>query len=52
MVKKCTSCNKVVTNNKTEFKCPECSKSTIIRCDSCKDSSKTYTCSECGYEGP
>ena len=51
-MKKCTTCNKVVTNEKTEFKCPDCGKETIIRCDSCKKSSKIYTCPGCGFVGP
>jgi len=51
-MKKCTSCNKIVTDDKTEFKCPSCGKETIIRCNSCKMTSKEYTCKECGFVGP
>jgi Zn-ribbon RNA-binding protein len=51
-MKKCTTCNKIVAEEKTEFKCPSCGKETIIRCDSCKESVKPYKCKECGFEGP
>ncbi|MDD3083626.1 MAG: zinc finger domain-containing protein [Candidatus ainarchaeum sp.] len=51
-MKKCTTCNKIVYDKKTEFKCPSCGKETIIRCDSCKKSSKEYSCKECGFIGP
>ncbi|HNV00987.1 MAG TPA: zinc finger domain-containing protein [archaeon] len=51
-MKTCTTCNKIVTDAKTEFKCPECGKTTIVRCDHCKTTSKTYTCKECGFVGP
>ena len=51
-MKKCTTCNKVVTDNKTEFKCPGCGKGIIIRCDSCKQTAKRYTCADCGFVGP
>ncbi|MDD4250634.1 MAG: zinc finger domain-containing protein [Candidatus ainarchaeum sp.] len=51
-MKKCTTCNKIVTDNKTEFKCPNCGKTTIIRCDSCKTSAKEYVCKECNFVGP
>lgn len=52
IMKKCTTCNKIVYDKKTEFKCPSCGKETIIRCDSCKKSSKEYSCKECGFIGP
>jgi len=51
-MKTCTTCNKVVTNKHIEFKCPECGKSTIVRCESCKIDAKTYKCKECGFVGP
>ncbi|MFA5931199.1 MAG: zinc finger domain-containing protein [archaeon] len=51
-MKTCTSCNKTVTNNHVEFKCPNCGKSTIVRCEHCKQVSKEYTCKECGFVGP
>jgi predicted RNA-binding Zn-ribbon protein involved in translation (DUF1610 family) len=51
-MKKCTTCNKIVNEKKTEFKCPGCEKELIIRCDSCKKTAKEYTCKECGFVGP
>ncbi|MFA6268999.1 MAG: zinc finger domain-containing protein [archaeon] len=51
-MKTCTSCNKVVTSNHVEFKCPSCGKSTIIRCEHCKQNCKEYTCKECSFVGP
>jgi len=49
--KVCTSCGKN-TNDYTEFKCPRCGKTTIIRCRECRENFHTYKCSECGFEGP
>jgi predicted RNA-binding Zn-ribbon protein involved in translation (DUF1610 family) len=51
-MKKCISCNKMVNEDKTEFKCPGCGKETIIRCDHCKTTSKAYVCPACEFEGP
>ncbi|MDD3159418.1 MAG: zinc finger domain-containing protein [Candidatus ainarchaeum sp.] len=51
-MKRCTICNKIVTNDKREFKCPSCGKLTIIRCDDCEKAAKTYICKECGFVGP
>ncbi|MEI7961943.1 MAG: zinc finger domain-containing protein [archaeon] len=51
-MKTCTSCNKVVTKNHIEFKCPNCGKNTIVRCASCKENAKIYACKECEFVGP
>ena len=51
-MRKCVSCNKVVSSDYTEFKCPKCLKGTIIRCDTCKNSNRGYKCEECGFIGP
>ena len=51
-MKKCSTCNKVVTDDKTEFHCPSCGKGIIVRCDHCKQTSKKYTCEDCSFEGP
>jgi predicted RNA-binding Zn-ribbon protein involved in translation (DUF1610 family) len=51
-MKTCTTCIKIVSDEKTEFKCPDCGKTTIVRCDHCKTTSKTYKCKECGFVGP
>jgi len=48
----CTSCNKEVREEYTQFKCPACGKSKIIRCNRCKSISKLYKCPECGFIGP
>ncbi|MFH1586583.1 MAG: zinc finger domain-containing protein [Candidatus Diapherotrites archaeon] len=50
-MKICTTCNKEVTGDYVEFKCPKCDKEIIIRCGHCRSTSKTYQCS-CGFEGP
>ncbi|MCL4383203.1 MAG: zinc finger domain-containing protein [Candidatus Marsarchaeota archaeon] len=47
----CVSCGRL--NSKyTEFKCPNCAKTAIIRCDHCKEIFNSYKCEECGFEGP
>ncbi len=51
-MKKCSSCNKVVQEGYIEFSCPSCGKNEIIRCENCRENSKKYICSECGFEGP
>ncbi|MEM0360163.1 MAG: zinc finger domain-containing protein [Candidatus Diapherotrites archaeon] len=51
-MKKCSSCNKVVVSEYVEFKCPKCLNAKIIRCTTCRSSSKPYTCPECGFSGP
>ncbi|MFH0836583.1 MAG: zinc finger domain-containing protein [Candidatus Aenigmatarchaeota archaeon] len=50
---KCVSCS---INVKTEegcssFKCPNCSKEIIRRCEKCRKNSIAYRC-KCGFEGP
>ena len=51
-MKKCSTCNKEVSKDFVEFRCPDCGKSAIIRCFHCRNTAKTYKCSECGFEGP
>jgi predicted RNA-binding Zn-ribbon protein involved in translation (DUF1610 family) len=51
-MKKCTSCGTEVSKGYTEFKCPGCGKSVMVRCDACRVLGTTYTCSECGFCGP
>ncbi|MEW6294735.1 MAG: zinc finger domain-containing protein [Candidatus Diapherotrites archaeon] len=48
----CSSCGREVTKDFTEFKCPKCGKSRIIRCAHCKVTSTPYKCIECNFEGP
>jgi len=50
-MKVCSSCNKEVTTDYVEFKCPKCGKEKIIRCENCRKTVKTYKC-KCGFEGP
>ena len=51
-MKACSTCNKEVTSDFVEFRCPKCGKTAIIRCEACRKTAKTYNCSECGFEGP
>ncbi|MBU1121006.1 MAG: zinc finger domain-containing protein [archaeon] len=51
-MKKCISCNKEVTRDFVEFKCPKCGKAGITRCFKCRSTSKVYKCPQCGFEGP
>ena len=51
-MKVCSTCNKEVTTDFVEFKCPKCSKSLVVRCESCRKSAKPYKCAECGFVGP
>ena len=47
----CTSCGRL-TSAYTEFKCPGCGKSTIIRCKHCREITNTYRGGDCEFEGP
>ncbi|HZX44507.1 MAG TPA: zinc finger domain-containing protein [Candidatus Nanoarchaeia archaeon] len=51
---KCSSCKSIITNleGSTRFACPSCGKTTIIRCNHCRDVGTKYTCAECNFEGP
>ena len=49
--KTCSSCGRL-TSEYTEFKCPQCGNSTIIRCGTCRENHNTYKCNECKFEGP
>ena len=51
-MKVCGTCNKEVTQDFVEFKCPKCSKSRIVRCLACRNNAKNYECKECGFIGP
>ena len=50
----CTSCKAIITNlgGSTKFQCPNCGKSTIVRCKHCRDIAAKYKCASCGFEGP
>ncbi|MDD5650358.1 MAG: zinc finger domain-containing protein [Candidatus Nanoarchaeia archaeon] len=51
---RCNSCKEDVSSNKgsTTFKCPNCSKQTIIRCSRCRKTGVKYKCPGCGFSGP
>lgn len=51
---KCNGCNVNVLNIKgnTKFKCPNCGKYEIIRCNDCRKRGTKYKCPKCGFEGP
>ncbi|MGC8676534.1 MAG: zinc finger domain-containing protein [Candidatus Micrarchaeia archaeon] len=49
--KVCSSCGKL-SHDYTEFKCPKCGNSTIVRCRECRENFRTYKCEVCGFEGP
>ncbi|MBW2985306.1 RNA-binding protein [Candidatus Woesearchaeota archaeon] len=52
--KNCSGCKKNIVNvsESTIFKCPNCGKYEIVRCDHCRKISTKYTCPECNFEGP
>jgi len=51
-MKVCSTCNKEVTDDYVDFKCPKCGSERIVRCLHCRTTSKPYTCKECGFIGP
>ncbi len=54
MEKRCSSCGAKIVNetSSVSFKCPECLKTTIVRCGKCRTMSIPYKCPNCGFEGP
>jgi len=53
-IRYCSSCKKEIINEKgaVEFPCPNCGKTTIIRCEHCREVFAKYKCPNCGFEGP
>src|SRR3989338_7226406 len=51
MAKVCSNCGRQV-QTATEFPCPSCGKSHIIRCATCRKEKNSYTCVDCGFQGP
>ena len=49
--KVCVSCGRL-THEYTEFKCPSCGDSTVIRDKHCREITNIYRCPKCGFEGP
>ena len=50
-MKICSSCNRQVTNEYVEFRCPEGSEK-IVRCAECRKNARPYTCAETSFVGP
>ncbi len=50
----CSSCSKEITNDKgaTQFMCPNCAKTLVVRCRNCREIGAKYKCASCGFEGP
>ncbi|MBD3318801.1 DUF1610 domain-containing protein [Candidatus Woesearchaeota archaeon] len=53
-MEQCSSCKANIANKPgtVTFACPQCGKTTIIRCPNCRKTAAKYICSECGFEGP
>ncbi|MFH1056654.1 MAG: zinc finger domain-containing protein [Candidatus Micrarchaeota archaeon] len=51
MSKSCSTCGRQVLAA-TDFLCPGCGKTRIVRCPSCRQAKNKYSCRECGFEGP
>ena len=50
----CSTCRSHVMSkdNFVQFDCPDCGKTQIVRCKTCKDLSNKYKCTECEFIGP
>ena len=50
----CSCCRRhIMPNDKcVKFGCPSCGAGLIWRCQSCRESAKSYTCESCGFTGP
>jgi len=50
----CSCCMRpIMPNDKcVKFNCPDCGAELIWRCQSCRESARTYTCSACNVTGP
>ncbi|MXX21050.1 MAG: DUF1610 domain-containing protein [Cenarchaeum sp. SB0665_bin_23] len=50
----CSSCFRpIMPNDKcVKFDCPDCNTTRIWRCESCRESARSYACNKCGFEGP
>lgn len=49
--KVCVSCGRL-THEYSEFKCPNCGETDIVRCSHCREIANIYKCKNCGFEGP
>ncbi|MCS6769831.1 MAG: zinc finger domain-containing protein [Candidatus Caldarchaeum sp.] len=50
----CTWCHRPINplESATFFPCPNCGKSTIWRCEICRELAKPYVCPTCFFKGP
>ncbi|MCA1814560.1 MAG: zinc finger domain-containing protein [Halobacteriales archaeon] len=49
----CSSCGvRLLGKGSATFACPSCGAGKLGRCAQCRDQSVTYTCAECGFQGP
>ncbi|MBI2547627.1 MAG: RNA-binding protein [Candidatus Aenigmarchaeota archaeon] len=50
----CNTCGTNVLSKKNfvQLNCPQCGKTEIIRCSTCKNLGAKYRCKECNFEGP
>ncbi len=49
--KACSSCGRK-TDDYSEFDCPKCGGTRIVRCKSCRENVNVYECRACGFQGP
>ncbi|MBE18705.1 MAG: RNA-binding protein [Thaumarchaeota archaeon] len=50
----CTSCSRPILPGSlsVKFLCPACNETIIWRCPKCRTFTRTYSCSDCGFQGP
>ncbi|MEM4281073.1 MAG: zinc finger domain-containing protein [Candidatus Caldarchaeum sp.] len=50
----CTWCHRPISPSESavSFPCPNCGKSTIWRCETCRELAKPYVCPTCFFKGP
>ncbi|MFP3189884.1 MAG: zinc finger domain-containing protein [Thermoproteota archaeon] len=51
---RCSSCNRPIPpyERAIKFPCPNCGRTTIIRCERCRKLVNNYICINCGFKGP
>ncbi|MEM2856108.1 MAG: zinc finger domain-containing protein [Candidatus Nitrosocaldaceae archaeon] len=50
----CASCKRVIMPNdeSVKFNCPNCGRTLLWRCQSCREFARSYTCKSCNFSGP
>ncbi|MDJ0269863.1 MAG: zinc finger domain-containing protein [Aigarchaeota archaeon] len=50
----CSWCHRPIAPDEpaVSFPCPNCGKSTIWRCEICRELAHPYICPSCGFQGP